>query len=617
MDVQENYEQLIAPFRLVQSYREQAEKLALQIFNALDEARTFALLDLLKQVCKEKSSTYRFFLNNYSGIQQGKTTLTRTHFRYLLSVIPAFASPTEQALLLRLELFDYLQTQKIAITRNYSSQVDVQGAFDSYSKYLASMYYLGGMPSSWFAEKSFLPEDRRQVVEAVMYVSVMKLKISVSHFKKDMALIASKSQNLSKKMTYFLELLGIEVRVEGKDYDLNSLSVFDEMPLPAFVGKLAEPLKAYLAGEFEVQDYQLVLREVQEAVLANDLGVAIQHYKNNNTLNSRADISFALHGGAGIVRLEIRSWVNRLLVGDLRWWEIVVLTLCMGVPLAYFHLAGLFITFSLLSARKFGKVKDPEEEAQERVQQQNLDLAYIREPAIQQYRQMVRDIQAEQGYILLNQGLIEELAYNLHAKLRKQAFANVENDADSSPLKTQALFEAYHQALAQATYQDMNTTRENDIAIEHKQEIFNTIRYVLEQQYFKARVQFNRLMDLLMQYSVEAKYYLLFLDTESVLYHDFYEHDETVPINLSKIVLYAHDNNNPQIFFLKPNPQGKYAEQLNIWLEQELSDATQSDYETDFAQTKSYLQFLEQSRATPYLTIAPLVLEFETGILCI
>jgi hypothetical protein len=146
------------------------------------------------------------------------------------------------------------------------------------------MYYLGGMPSSWFAEKSFLPEDRRQVVEAVMYVSVMKLKISVSHFKKDMALIASKSHNLSKKMTYFLELLGIEVSVVGKDYDLNSLSVFDEMPLPAFVGKLAEPLKAYLAGEFEVQDYQLVLREVQEAVLANDLGVAIQHYKNNNKL---------------------------------------------------------------------------------------------------------------------------------------------------------------------------------------------------------------------------------------------------------------------------------------------------------------------------------------------
>jgi hypothetical protein len=215
MDVQEKYELLIAPYRLVQNYREQAEKLALQVFSGLDEARVLAFLDLLKQVCKEKSSAYKFFLNNHKGIQQGKTTLSHSHIRYLLAVIPAFALPTEQALLLRLELLNYLQAQKLAITRNYSFLVDVQGAFDSYSKYLASMYYLGGMPSSWFAEKSFLPEDRRQVVEAVMYVSVMRLKISVSHFKKDVELIASKAHNLSKKLTYFLDLLGIEVSIES------------------------------------------------------------------------------------------------------------------------------------------------------------------------------------------------------------------------------------------------------------------------------------------------------------------------------------------------------------------------------------------------------------------
>jgi hypothetical protein len=398
---------------------------------------------------------------------------------------------------------------------------------------------------------------------------------------------------------------------------LNRLSVYDEIALPAFTGKLAEPLKAYLAGEFEAEDHQLVLREMQEAVLANDLGVAIQHYRNNNTFNSRADVSFALQGGAGVVRLEIRSWVNRLWVGDLRWWEIAIVTASIGIPLAFIHPSAIAGVFGILATQKLGKRKDVKEEQDERIQQHNLDLAYIREPVLQQYRQMVRDIQAEQGYVLLNQGLIEEMAYNAHAKLRKQALRSYENEAHISPTKTQHLFNAYHQYLSEATSQDLGVVQGYELPTEDRQAIFDVIRYVLEQQYFKTRVHFNRLMDLIMQYQAEAKYYLLFLDTESIIYPDFYVQDEFGGFRMTELMVYRNQNYNPKMYFLKPIPQGKYAEQLNIWLEQELTDMAQSDFETDFAQTKEYLQFLGQSKTTPYLNIAPLLLEFETGILCI
>jgi hypothetical protein len=124
-------------------------------------------------------------------------------------------------------------------------------------------------------------------------------------------------------------------------------------------------------------------------------------------------------------------------------------------------------------------------------------------------------------------------------------------------------------------------------------------------------------MDLIMQYQAEAKYYLLFLDTESIIYPDFYVQDEFGGFRMTELMVYRNQNYNPKMYFLKPIPQGKYAEQLNIWLEQELTDMAQSDFETDFAQTKEYLQFLGQSKTTPYLNIAPLLLEFETGILCI
>jgi hypothetical protein len=286
MNVQESYEVARQKATQLFFYKNLANELALLGFKKTLPEKKNEFLTLLRQVCKETSSVYHFFDEKFEQIQEG-LVIQQKYAHYLLKIIPAFLEAEDKARLLQYEVLDYLQRHKLAITRNFQTTVDVQGSFDLYSKYLACLYSLGSFSSIWFQENTYEANDRQELLIAMQYVWVLKLRISVLNFKNDLKTIAEKARNLSKKISYFVEFLGVEIMVDNTDYELDRLGFFDELAYPTFRGNFNIFLHEYLAQELADTEQSKALSTINEAVLAHDLGIALQHYNTKITIKLR------------------------------------------------------------------------------------------------------------------------------------------------------------------------------------------------------------------------------------------------------------------------------------------------------------------------------------------
>lgn len=624
MTVQEIYDQAKAPFQNRVPYWNMAGKLVLERFKNFDEIKMQNFFEFLAQVHQERSNTYQYFFKNQADIRAGRGVLPENRLRALIFVMPKFLDTADQVTLLRYELLNHLQNNKVAITRNFTLKAGVQNAFDVYSKFLAVIYYLARVPSTWFSELAYEPQDRHELIEALMYIQILKLKASVSHFKKDILLVSEKARNLSKSILYFIDFLGIEVKVVGKEYDLNRLDVYDEVYLPTFAGKFAPLLNQYMTDELAQEDYQVVLREMQESVLAHDLGKAIQHYKNHNTLTSRADINFALRGGAGIVRLDIRSWINRLLVGDFNKVFLVSLTLLVTgvfVSLSIWFEKSIFmsipITLMILLSNNNSKNEAIGEDAKH--QERALDLAYLREPYEKHYHALVHESRKEKEYILLNHHLLDNLRQNLQNICFNQAIENI-HDGYFSPTIMQEIYDNFRHHLRNIKPNISSFLANQEGNEQDKEECFKAAQHILDLQLISSRLHFTKLMNLLVRQKAEAIYYNYFLQRECRILHYFYEKSASflmVYISSDAITYLSQVYDTEPHLFLTAEPTGKYATLIKDWIAQEeaMLKSNAQEITSELQKVSQYLVFLEQCRTTPHLNVQPFLFEGAEGVL--
>ncbi len=625
MDIHENYHILIAPHLAIHPYRKQAEKIALESFLAFDEDEKARFFVFFKQICQEKSSTYQFL----SKVKAGEV-IPAKHLRYLLSAMPMFLDTEKQMEVLLLEVLDSIQTHKLGITANHSLVVNVEKAFGLFSKYLAGIYYLSNTPSIWLADKMYDTQDRLEVIQAVMYVYVIKLKGSVAHFKKDLQIIADKTKFLSKKIIYFIELLGVEVEILDTHYDLNKLYLYDDIELPQFAGKFAQLLQTYIATELASENHQLAIREMQKAVLDHDLGIALTHYKNNNTRTSRADIAFALQGGAGIVKLEIRSWLTRWLAGKFKWWEMAIpVTILMAILMRFNSElpSFLFVPFVLILTTGLQNMrKDPRLEEEKEKEAKNLEKAHIRASFTAQYQQLILDRQAEKYYKVLNQSIFEDMYLNICSALE----ASIGKVWGKSPEDLQNAYSFYLANIHELESENIGYIADFKGTEQDKETCLQAIKYLLLQQYDKSHHRFNKIMQTLMQERLEATYYSYLLSKECTIYTDFYPITENAVFyhlgSQAQASDYYEKPNYLAIYeakgytvgaILKPRPilQGDYAQALHEWLDKEMEVVTQNNLENELAKITQYAVLVEQSKTTNHLVILPFLLEGEEGIL--
>ena len=285
----------------MQNYRATAEGVVLQAFLNLDKETQNALL-------AEKKSTQQYFEKNTTELKQTPKKVPKQHLKILLEVIGGSLPAETQSELFRLELYDLLEIYRQKLTQKGSFTIDE--AFDLYSNYLRFLYGLQKFDSTWFSPLTFQSADWTEVVEAVKFVVVTRLRASALHFRKDLHIIAQNSERIAAKIMYAVDFLGIKVLITKTNYSLDRLYTFDEFPIPVFVGKLAETLKAYVFEALNDTQYQLAIQEMQEGLLAHDFKVVLEHYKQSKPLFNKVDFSFSLKGGAGSVSMHIKTWAS-------------------------------------------------------------------------------------------------------------------------------------------------------------------------------------------------------------------------------------------------------------------------------------------------------------------
>ena len=285
----------------MQNYRATAEGVVLQAFLNLDKETQNALL-------AEKKSTQQYFEKNTTELKQTPKKVPKQHLKILLEVIGKNLPAETQSELFRLELYDLLEIYRQKLTQKGNFTIDE--AFDLYSNYLSFLYGLQKFDSKWFSPLTFQSADWTDVVEAVKFVVVTRLRASALHFRKDLHIIAQNSERIAAKIMYAVDFLGIKVLITKTNYSLDRLYAFDEFPIPVFVGKLAETLKAYVFEALNDTQYQLAIQEMQEGLLAHDFKVVLEHYKQSKPIFNKVDFSFSLKGGAGSVSMHIKTWAS-------------------------------------------------------------------------------------------------------------------------------------------------------------------------------------------------------------------------------------------------------------------------------------------------------------------
>lgn len=648
--VQQDYQQLLFEHRQVKPYREQAGELALQAFRGFNEPTTLQFLAYFGEVCKGKNSTYQYMRNAYKAIQEGTKGLTASQMRYFLfSILPFLPAEVRMQVLL-FEVLDSVQKQRLTITRYFSRKADIDTAFNMFSQYLAGIYNLEKYPYSWFYEKSYNLAERTDIINAVEYVYVVKLKASVSHFKKDLQIIAEKAEKLPKKMTYFIELLGVEVNIPNTNFSLERLYTYDEIPMPVFTSKFDEALRVYLFEQLSNEDYLLAVREMQEAVLAHDLETALLHYRQSQTLTNKVDISFLLKGGAGMVKLEIKSWLNTLLTSqssifheDTAWkppqrspvgkdvtrgtqsfFMYLVAFVVWGFMMIFLRninredLAMVFTGFLGFAVVIIKALLEDDKLRPEMHEQEKKDVLVIAsnfktfkrkqaEQSFAQYQNLIQEKQAERAYWGKEGNTFDKILY----RFQQIVIARVgEYDL---------LYPDYMQDLYDMGISKIHTLQTQDLAEflmpeEEKEICLDVMKYLLQQKIRKAYHHFKRLVGYVVENEWEGFYHCTFLNKECAITPDFYAYEGDMPVNH-----WANFRKKENFMFFQIDEYPRLAmvvfDSLANWLRVEIDILKDNNINKELQKLKERTTLIEQTRVTHYLVLPPFLHEGEEGVL--
>lgn len=332
-----------------------------------------------------------------------------------------------------------------------------------------------------------------------------------------------------------------------------------------------------------------------------------------------------MQGGAGIVKLEIRSWINRLLIGEWRWWEKMMLITLFWVAFfatagfSFMRFASVFFIFSYIApflnikGNNWAKSRREriEEEAQAEKRHKQLDLAFLREPYTEQYRSIIQHKWDEQQTLFINQNILDTMRYHVHKDIFKTtAFAQLDSLA---PQYVQAAYTEYYQKLQHITESDLGQVADFQNTPQNMRDCKDAIQYLLAQQYLYSRLAFTQIIETVITHQIEAQYFIDFLAVECNITSNFYEYGEGNTYYSPKAAYQTSHHLGdyvPIINAARPEPQGIYATQINEWLNSEIKILR----EQEMQKINAYLHnFPEYSRFIQ----EPFLIECMEGVLFI
>jgi hypothetical protein len=621
MTVQQSYTDLTLPHLAIYPYKAEAEKIALTHFCTLSGAQKEAFLAFLKQVYKEKSGVYQSLAQNFESYQRNPHTLNKTQMRCVLSAMPIFLPAPQQIEVLALEIWEHLQKQKLALTRHFTLQPNLFEVLELFAKYKASTEYLTSHPSAWFYPQAYQEAERSEIIEAVIYLFSLRLHASMVHFMQDMRLILSHTKDLSHKIIYFIEFLGIEVHV-GKYEITPTFGSFSPPTPPIFKTVLAPYLHEYLAYQTTQQDYHKALQVMQESVLANDLTHTLKHYKKSKRFTNIVELSFSLKGGAGIAKLSIKSWLSRIF--DIKlpskklagiFLLLAILTQILGkgwsfqVMLSQFFYFSMFLSLAHYLIALIRNEEDKNEEEHRLEREKN----YKQEMYIQQYEHLLKDKKEDKKAVLLAKHIGEQVENYMLKTLEEE----IRFQAGHYPNYILELFEKQIHSLIQFKAEDIPDLEVLEATAFDKQMILEVGKYLILRKIGKSFEHFTTVLACLIAQQTVGKYYVSHLHKECALLESFYE-SHTQKHQIEPYFQKYHDKievvkEKLELFTNLPAPVGEFSELLKTWLQEELTYLDQDMLTQELQHIKTYLYALKQNAQTPY-KILPLILEGTEGI---
>jgi hypothetical protein len=624
MNVHQDYTQLTLPHLAIHNYREEAEQKAIAFFVSLAGEQKEAFFAFFKELHTKNKGIYQDLHLNFEAMQQNTQKITKNHLRHILAVLPKFL-PTDQAIeLFAYEIQDHIQKHKLALTRHFTLKPAIREVFELFSKFQASLSHLTSHPSSWFHRLAYQDAERRETVEAVVYVAKMRLQNSLQNFVKDVQTILQQIAKLNHHIEYFVAFLGVEVKI-GKNDSAPKEMAIPPLALPVFQTAFAPNLYEYLA--YQSQDIAVddSLQTMNKSLLAHDLEVALKHYQNNNALTNIVEISFALKGGAGVAKLNIKSWLARLVALDFTRQEMfvssflfVVLAQYFTEEFSWFKLIGyafyplLFFSF-LYYVNRFVRKEEDENEQEHTYERER---SYRQEMFVQQYEQLLRDKKAEKKIVRITENVPDQIeVYILHLLEKETAFTT-----GHYPNFIVALYQKQMQCLYALRVEDIPQLESFEGSEDDRKELLEAVRHVLWLKTKKSFMSFGTMVHYLLQYKTTAKYYVHLFGKECAILQSFYETNVQKKQDENYFQQYQNEVKSTKERFdsweTLPTFAGRYAEVLQTWVQQEMDSIAQSTLTKEVAQLKEYLAMTQRNLNTPY-KVLPLILEGEEGILYI
>ena len=303
------------------SYKEDALKLALEIFENLDStdisrSKLSSFFDFILEMHGEK--IYQQITACYDGAKVDLRKLLRTHDEKILSCIPRFASEVQQFQLLQFQVLDALANIKASIFDTHGLKFSLiktcfspKQAFEYYEKLLSKFTNTNiEQCENWFCKTIYSTEDEQEVWNAMRYVVLEKILKSLSQFITDLRVISPKIANISsfqKEIRYFIDFLGIEVKFKDNKYFFEPDTSYIPA-IPILKGRFAGILQLYISQTKQAEVHDSSVARVNSYLTEQDLEKYIKNYHNTNKIkNSFVELETLFQGEAGLLYLKMSS----------------------------------------------------------------------------------------------------------------------------------------------------------------------------------------------------------------------------------------------------------------------------------------------------------------------